>query len=180
MVQVGSGNDSAMKILANIAIYQIVWFLCVLGENGGAWLALPLLGLHYLYSPIRLVDLKMMAVMLILGLIIDGTLYALGFISFNVAAKPIPFWLLVIWLTLAILPHHSLAWLKTRYFLSAFFGALGGPLAYWAGVRLGSAYFNWPILPSLVTLAIIWAFLWPAVMYFATITHSAATRHSKQ
>lgn len=169
-----------MKNLANFATYQAVWFLCVLSENSGAWLALLLLGVHLLLSPIRMIDLKMMGIMLILGLSIDGTLYALGFISFNVAARPIPFWLLVIWLTLAILPHHSLAWLKTRYFLSAFFGALGGPLAYWAGVRLGAAYFNWPFIPSLFTLAIIWALLVPGVMYFATISHPAPPKHPKQ
>lgn len=35
-----------MNILVNVVIYQAVWFLCVLGENRGAGLALLLLGLH--------------------------------------------------------------------------------------------------------------------------------------
>lgn len=161
-----------MNILVNVAIYQAVWFLCVLGENRGAGLALLLLGLHLFLSPIRLLDLKMMGILLVAGLSIDGILYGLGFFSFNVAARPIPFWLLVIWLALAILPHHSLAWLKSRALLSAFLGALGGPIAYWAGVRLGAAHFNWSLPASLGTLAIIWALLWPGVMFFAAMDHA--------
>lgn len=161
-----------MNIIVNVVTYQAVWFLCVLGETRGALVGLLLLGLHLFFSPIRMLDLKMMGILLVVGLGIDGILHALGFFSFNVAARPIPFWLLVIWLALAILPHHSLAWLKSRFLLSAFFGALGGPLAYWAGVRLGAAYFNWSLLASLGTLAIIWAFLWPAVMFFAAMEHA--------
>jgi hypothetical protein len=165
-----------MNILLNVAIYQLVWFLCVLGETRGAWLGLLLLGLHLFLSPIRRQDLKMMGILLVVGLGIDGVLHTLGFFSFNVAARPIPFWLLVIWLALAILPHHSLAWLKSRPFLSAFFGALGGPLAYWAGVRLGVAHFNWSLPSSLGTLAIVWALLWPAVMYLAAMDYAPQSK----
>jgi hypothetical protein len=57
--------------------------------------------------------------------------------------------------------------MKKRPFLSGFFGALGGPLAYWAGVRLGAASFNWPLLQSIITLAVVWALLWPLVMLFS-------------
>ncbi len=161
-----------MNIIVNVAIYQAVWFLCVLGETRGAGLALLLLGLHLFLSPVPMLDLKMMGLLLLAGLGIDGILHTLGFFSFNAAARPIPFWLLVIWLALAILPHHSLAWLKSRVLLSAFLGALGGPLAYWAGVRLGVAYFNWSLPASLGLLAIIWALLWPAVMFLASMDHA--------
>ena len=51
--------------------------------------------------------------------------------------------------------------------LSALFGALGGPLAYWAGVRLGASTFHWPLLSSLALLAVVWAFLWTGVMAVA-------------
>ncbi len=32
---------------------------------------------------------------------------------------------------------------------------------------MGAASFNWPLASSLMLLAIIWAVLWPVVMYFA-------------
>ncbi len=156
-----------MKMLLNILIYQATWLLCVLGETRGAVLALPLLGLHLFLSEKRKADLQIMVMFLAAGLIIDGTLSGVGFFSFAQPATPIPFWLAVIWLALAILPHNSLAWLKERPLLSALFGAIGGPLAYWAGVRLGVADFNWPLLPSLLLLAVVWAILWTGAMYFA-------------
>lgn len=156
-----------MNIFINFGIYQVIWFLCVFLENLGALLAIPLLVVHFYFTPYRSQDGKMTAILLLVGIIIDGTLHALGYINYNVLAYPIPFWLAVIWLALATLPHHSLSWLKGRYLLSAFFGFLGGPLAYWAGVRVGAASFNWPLPASLITLATIWAVLWPIVMYVA-------------
>jgi len=139
-----------MNALVNILIYQVIWFLCVIGETRGAILAIPLLGLHLFFTQNRKNDLQLMAAFFVAGLVIDGSLYGVGFFSFE-----------------ATLPHNSLGWLKGRPFLSALFGATGGPLAYWAGVRLGAASFNWPLVPSLLLLAAIWALLWPGAMHLA-------------
>lgn len=156
-----------MHPLVNVTINQIIWFLCVLGGNGGVLFALPLLVVNVLLSRHRQADLRMMGVLLAVGVCIDGTLQAAGFFSFHQGGVPIPLWLAVIWLALAALPHHSLNWMKGHLLLSALFGALGGPLAYWAGVRLGAASFHLSLLPSLALLAAIWAALWVGVMYFA-------------
>jgi Protein of unknown function (DUF2878) len=156
-----------MHPLINVAINQIIWFLCVLGGNGGVPFALPLLVANVLLSRQRHADLQMMVVLLAVGVCIDGTLQAAGFFSFRHEGVPIPLWLAVIWLALAALPHHSLNWMKERPLLSVLFGALGGPLAYWAGVRLGAATFHLPLLTSLSLLAAIWAALWVGVMYLA-------------
>ncbi len=156
-----------MKILRNVIIYQLIWLLCVLGGNSGAYVGMLLLLIHLLFSPLRGADLLMMGFLLFVGLLVDGTLHQIGFISFTVTGFPIPLWLITIWLGLAITPHHSLAWLKNRPILSMLLGALGGPVAYWGGVRLGAADFTWSVLPSLCILSIIWAFLWPVVMYYS-------------
>lgn len=112
----------------------------------------------------------MMGFMLFLGILVDGTLQQVRFFEFTQKGFPIPFWLMVIWLGLAITPHHSLAWLKKRPLLWSVLGAMGGPVAYWAGVRLGVASFNWPLLQALAFLAFIWAFIWTLVMYFSVIS----------
>lgn len=156
-----------MNPFINVGINQAIWFFCVLGGNSGALFALPLLALNILLSRHKRVDLQMIGLLLFIGVLIDGSLQAIGFFSFTSAGFPIPLWLAVIWAALAALPHHSLAWMKNRILLSALFGALGGPLAYWAGVRLGAATFHWPLLSSLALLAVVWAFLWTGVMAFA-------------
>jgi hypothetical protein len=156
-----------MNWIINLIIYQITWFVCVLGGNDLAWIPLTFLGIHLYLSQHRKADVILIISLFFIGLLIDGTLKALGLFSFTSDSFPIPYWLMVVWLVLATLPNHSLAWMKKRPFLSAFFGALGGPLAYWAGVRLGAASFDWPLLQSMITLAIVWALLWPLVMLFS-------------
>lgn len=160
-------SHNVMKTFVNIILYQLIWFICVLGGNIGAIVALLLLLIHIVSTKERGPDLKIMGFMLFLGLLVDGTLQQVGFFTFTNTGFPIPLWLMVIWLGLAITPHHSLAWLKNRPLLSAVFGAFGGPAAYWAGARLGAASFSWPLWQSLATLAFIWAFVWPLVMYFS-------------
>lgn len=161
-----------MKTIANAAAYQLSWLLAVLGGNMGACFAVGLLLLQLAFSSVRMADVRMMLLLLFIGLVVDGTLHQIGFISFKETGFPIPFWLIVIWLALAITPHHCLSWLKKRTFLSAIFGALGGPIAYWAGVRLGAATFNWSLPVSIVMLAVLWAALWPSVMYFSVVLSS--------
>lgn len=156
-----------MNIFANFTLYQIAWFLCVFLENTGGLIAFPLLFLHFYLSPSKKADLRLMGLLLFAGLLIDGALCFTGLLRFNVPALPIPFWLAVIWLFLATLPHHSLKWLKKRPFLSALLGTLGGPLAYWAGVKFGAAQFGWGLSLSFFVLAGTWAILWPLVMLFA-------------
>ncbi len=156
-----------MALVINVLIYQIVWFLCVFAGNTGAFLSLFLLAFHLVRSANLREDLKMMFVLLLIGVVVDGAIRYAGLISYTVDGFPIPLWLAVIWLALAILPHHSLNWLKGRPLLSIVFAAVGGPLAYWAGVRFGSAEFNYPLLSSLALLAAVWALMWPLVMVVA-------------
>ena len=156
-----------MSLLINVLIYQAAWFLCVFFGTAGAYVSLALLAAHLLFSRHRREDLKMMAVLLAIGLVVDGAIRYAGYISYRVDGVPIPFWLAVVWLALAILPHHSLRWLKGKPLLSSLFAAIGGPLAYWAGVRVGAAEFGAPLLQSIGLLAVVWALLWPGVMVIA-------------
>jgi hypothetical protein len=153
-----------MNWLVNLAIYEGAWFACVLGGDALAWVAALLLAVHLYLTPCPRADLLLAGALLFVGLVLDGTLKAVGFFSFDSPIVPIPLWLMGVWATFATLPNHSLAWLKKRLGLAAVLGAVGGPLAYWAGVRMGAATFNWPLLPSLLLLAVVWGGLMPGVM----------------
>lgn len=156
-----------MNLLLNIAIYQAIWFLCVLFGNLGALLSVPLLALHFFFSGKRAADARMMAILVIGGFIIDGSLQAAGVLALRGWGWPIPIWLATIWIGLATLPHHSLWWMRSRILVNILFGAIGGPLAYWGGTRLGAASFPLSLEYSLLVLAVVWAVLWPLVMALA-------------
>ncbi|MBE0584688.1 MAG: DUF2878 domain-containing protein [Desulfofustis sp.] len=157
-----------MNWLINLLIYNLVWLICVVGGNSMAWLGLVLVAGHFLISPTRRQDALLAAAVLAVGVVVDGVLSGIGFFSFIPDQFPIPLWLAVIWLALATLPNHSLGWMKRRPVLSALFGTLGGPLAYWGGARLGAATLNWPLFESLLLLAVVWGLLWPLIMLLST------------
>lgn len=156
-----------MKLIVNALAYQVIWFSAILWGNTGAALGCGIILALLASSEYKSDDLKMIGLLMFLGLLVDGTLQQVGFFTFKSPGLPIPFWLLVIWLGLAMTIHHSLAWLKDKLLLAALFGSLGGPAAYWAGTRMGAASFNWPLTTSLLILAIIWSLMFPMIMLFS-------------
>ena len=60
----------------------------------------------------------------------------------------------------------SLAWLKRSLPLAILFGAIGGPLAYAAGAKLGGLVFVQQ-MPALIALAIGWAAITPLLLRIA-------------
>ena len=49
-----------------------------------------------------------------------------------------PYWILAMWALFATTLNASLGWLHGRPALAGALGMLSGPLAYWAGARLGA------------------------------------------
>ena len=78
-----------------------------------------------------------------------------------------PYWIVALWALLATAPNVTLRWLKRRPVLAAVLGAICGPASFLAGVRLGGARFV-DATPALVTLAVTWAVLMPALMALST------------
>lgn len=165
---------TAGKIL-NLALYQLGWFCCVLGAAwdypiGGALAALALMGVHLLLAESRWPELKLMLSACLLGAVVDGCQQALGILSFKTDPAwplPLPLWIFVIWAQFATLFHFGLYWLSGRPLLAAFFGLLGGPLAYWGGVRLGAAQLSDNPVFSFASLALVWALVTPLLFWLS-------------
>ena len=153
-----------MNPLLNIALYQLVWFIAVLGGEGLIWLALAPILVHFVLTPVPKTDLRLVGLVLLIGIIVDGSLRLSGFFIFAEDRFPIPLWLGCIWISLATLFNHSLHWLKSRLWLAALLGAVGGPIAYLAGGRLGAAEFTLSAPWATVLLALIWGLLVPTLV----------------
>ena len=156
-----------MNPLLNIAVYQLIWFVAVIGGETLLWLSIVLIVLHFLVTPIPKTDMALVLLVLLIGMVIDGTLRLSGFFIFAEDRFPIPLWLGCIWIGLATLFNHSLGWLKKRLWLAALLGTIGGPAAYIAGGRLGAAEFNLSLPWSITILAIIWGLLVPALVWLS-------------
>lgn len=160
----------ATKIV-NLCLYQTGWFCCVLG---GAWghpvaggvLALLLAGVHLLLAGSPRSEALLMLAACLIGVIVDSSQQALGLFAFK--AEPdwplwLPLWVFVIWAQFASLFRYALYWLKGRYLLAGIFGMIGGPLAYWAGIRMGAASFGENPVATIIVLALVWATVTPAL-----------------
>ena len=67
-----------------------------------------------------------------------------------------PLWITAMWCGFSALVNHSLAWLKDKWSSAFLFGAIGGPLAYIGGEKLGAIYFNGGLIEITIMLGIVW------------------------
>ncbi len=133
------------KILLNIAAVQLGWFACVLGgANGlaltGTLTVMVVVGMHLALARRPGPEALLIAVAATIGLAWDSMLVALGLMSYpsgSFAPGLAPHWIVAMWALFATSLNLSMSWLKGRPRLAALFGAVGGPLAYLSGARLG-------------------------------------------
>jgi len=160
------------KIL-NVLLYQAGWFACVIGAAQGYWLAGPCVALllvaaHLLLVPATASELKLLACSGLIGFALDSLHQWSGTLDFAGAwpdGRLAPFWIVVMWVQFATMIHYALSWLSGKYLLSAVLGAIGGPLAYWGGVRIGAADFPPSLWFSLAALGVGWAVAMPALVW---------------
>ncbi len=151
-----------LKNLINAGLFQLGWFACVLGGNslwlllaGGALLA------HLLWVSRSLAQVRLIAVVCVLGSTVDSLLLNAGVFAFKQPGVLIPFWLVLLWALLAITLNHCLAWTAKPLWRAILLGAIGGPLSYYAGQRLGAVQFPMGLWPTLLGLSLLWAGLFP-------------------
>lgn len=151
--------------LLNYLFYQAGWFACVLGAAAG-WpglgllVATTLIVAHLGLATDRRRELSRIALAVGVGIVVESLHIAAGTYQFTsgivVAALPPP-WLLVMWAQMATTFQFSLRPIMERPRRAAMFGALGGPIAFLAGERLGAVMLHRPLAPGMALLAITWA-----------------------
>jgi hypothetical protein len=159
-----------MRSVWNFIAFQIGWFSAVLGAgNGMPWLGVAVvpmvLLLNLALSTNRKLELGIAAAAAGMGFAVDTVLVAAGIF------KPVPFltpppfsplWMVALWINQAATLNSCMAWLRGRYLAGALFGAVGGPLAYLGGAKLGAA--SIPSHHGLLVLGIIWAAAFPGLL----------------
>ncbi len=165
---------SRLRLVLNVIAFQFGWFACVLGAaHDQPWLGsavVAVLVAVHLATAIRpAVEVRLVAAALVIGLVWETLLLAGGWIEYStgvVWAGVAPLWIVMLWALFAITLNSSLGWLKGRLLVAAVFGAVGGPLAYWGGVRLGALVFVEPLF-AVIALAVGWAVLTPMLVVLA-------------
>lgn len=161
-------------VAVNAVGAQIGWFACVGGAASGhpAWgtaLAVLLLAVHLAFAPRPAAEWRLILCAVVVGMAWDSTLAATGVVQYHAGVwlhGTAPYWIGVLWALFGAMLNHSLRWLRRRPLLGLVFGAVGGPLSFWAGQRMGAASFpNTPL--ALAVLSAGWALLMPALAHLA-------------
>jgi hypothetical protein len=161
-----------IRNLINLALFQGVWFLTVIGAaQGTPWYGLAGLSIfaciHYLLTHTAKADFQLAAISILLGLIIETAVIQTGVLSYVHSVTPAqfaPLWILILWANLALTLNGCLRWLQERYMLAALLGAMGGPLTYFGGMKLGAATTDLPVVTTLGVIAVIYAFVTPLLL----------------
>lgn len=152
--------------IVNALFYQAGWFALVLGAaRGMAWIGIAVaavgIAYHLWHRADRWHELRLMIAAAAIGAALDTANAALGVFRFLDGAFFCPPWLVVMWLLFATTFNESLSFLQRNLVLAAAFGAVGGPLAYWAGARFGAMEAGASMPLMLGVLAVEWALAMP-------------------
>jgi hypothetical protein len=163
-----------MRVLINFVAYQIAWFACVLGgAHDLPWVGVAVtavaVAIHLALVPSPARDALLILAVAAIGALWDGLLAGFGLLEYPsgmILPWLAPVWIIAMWAGFATLLHVALRWLLPYRWLAALLGAVGGPLAYYAGMRLGAVNFPDPVA-ALAVLAAGWSVLMPLGCWLA-------------
>ena len=163
-----------MALLVNFIGFQVGWFACVLGaandkELLGMIIALGIVIYHVVNQGDSRKELKLVLAATVIGLLWETWVLNLNILRYPSHPEALfwaPTWLIMMWALFATTINLSMGWLKGRWVLAVFMGAIFGPLAFVAGEKLGAVVFLDSTL-SMITLAIGWGLLMPLLLWIA-------------
>ncbi len=172
--------------LFDAALVQVGWWACVLGAARGVPLlgpavvaALITLQVRGLPAAARRQAWRNVALLGLAGTAVDSLQAALGVLRFEgaPAAWLAPPWITALWCHFATAVP-AFAPLRSRPVVAGLVGAVGGPLAYAAGARLGAAGLHPEPWISLLSIGAVWAVALPAMLHFGRLWDTRARADS--
>lgn len=159
------------RFVVNFLTFQIGWFSCVLGAANGYPLVGPAVVAAVLMLHFNLVDhprreLVLIALAGMMGAVFDTVLVRSGWLAYPngmLIEATAPYWIVAMWLLFASTINLSMRWMHNRYAAALLLGAIGGPLSYLAGERLGGLVFDDRTM-ALIALAIGWGAVTPLLV----------------
>jgi hypothetical protein len=167
------------RTILNFVLSQGQWAVCVWAAAAGhPLLAVPtailVVGVHLFGRPreCRVRELTVLLLISLAGMLLDVGLSAAGLISLVGERGPsvsLAAWLFSLWLGFTTTLNGSLGLLLSRWWLAAIVGAVFGPVAYLAGMKLGAVRLHDTIWYSIVAIAIEWGIGLPLMISAATM-----------
>lgn len=162
--------------LANVALFQAVWLVCILAGKhhrplAAVTAAMVAVGVSlWRLDGGRLAALRLWGLVAAVGFCVDSANLLMGVFALHGPSRfpyLCPLWLLALWVAFGTTLRGPLSWLAGRYWLSAVLGAVAGPASYAGGARLGAAALAPNRVFSIAALAVTWALVMPLLVWLA-------------
>lgn len=150
-------------IVANVLIFQLAWFCAALIPEYAFSILAALLLLHFLLSPQRIADAKLLPLALV-GFTLDNLLIGFGWLVVNTESR---WWLLLLWCHFVLSCNHSLAFvLNMPRLMVGLLGAAGGVLSYYGALQFGVMSSPLALSEFVLIWAVWWAVLFTGISYW--------------
>lgn len=129
------------KFILNAVGFQIVWFICVQGNNLNAALAtIALLILHQFVFRMNLKAWPLLIAFSLIGYLGDSAIASLLQIQYTDGLTHLaPLWLLSLWLAFSTTLNYSMQWLFKTPILTIFIALGFVPLSYLVGIEISGS-----------------------------------------
>lgn len=169
------GGVVTRAFLINQGLFQLAWPACVIGAAHGVfWAGVLVVGLLVVWQLSRSnrhpLDMRMVSVCLALGFVLDTAWIQLGLLEFAMpwpSGQVAPFWILLLWVAVALVINHSMAAFKHRLVVLALAGGIGSPMSYFAGSRFGAVEWLAPAWQVVLATGLSWAVVLPLLFWLA-------------
>lgn len=148
----------------NFALFQAGWFAAAFLLDDAIWLMLGMVVFHFIISPSKLADARLLMMLLPIGLTLEFLMIYLGFVTFN-SAFVLPIWMILLWCLLILSFNHSLKWLRDipRVWQVLISGG-SGLASYVAAQKFQALSIGEPMLLYGAAIALVWAIQLPVMM----------------
>ena len=163
-------------MIQNFLLFQAGWLSCVIGGASldytwaGVVVVAAIVAVHLVRADSIRNEVILIAITAIAGTAWDSSLMMAGLFSFTngvLISGLVPLWLIAMWALFATTLNVSMKWMKNKYLLASVLGAIGGPIAYYAGHRIGAVDFS-DTLTALLVVGAGWALIMPLLMALTT------------
>jgi hypothetical protein len=161
-------------MLINLSLFKAGWLAAVfsaaasLPSVGTAVIGIAAL-VHVVLSAKPQNELRLLALAAAIGFVWESSLVASGLVSYGTGTLIpglAPYWIVAMWVLFATTLNIGMRWLRKSMAVAVLFGAVGGPLSFFAGEKAGAVVFS-DSVTALVVIGLGWAVFLPLLVRYA-------------
>jgi hypothetical protein len=161
-------------VLVNLVVFKVAWTAVVISAAAGApvigVIAVAIaVGIHLWSNENPHNEIRLLLVAATMGLAWESALVLAGLLEYSSGTWVpglAPYWIVAMWILFATTLNVGMRWLRRSTAIAALAGAIGGPLAFFAGASIGAVELVPPVI-ALISIGIGWAVMLPLLVKLA-------------